>query len=71
MVFKINDLSIVCSTACSGLEQVKHQSVALLAFSVGKPPVTDWGIPITKDQNSKADHCYFVMCLDDIHNGLP
>ena len=37
MASQITDVSIVCSTVCSGADQIKHQSFASLAFVRGIP----------------------------------
>ena len=42
----------VCSTACSGIHQRKHQSSAILARLWGEPPVTD-GFPSQRGSNAE------------------
>ena len=50
MVSQITGVSIVCSTVCSGADQRKHQSSALVAFV--NPPLTD-GVPSQRASNAK------------------
>ena len=51
MVSQITDVSIVCSTDCSGANQRKHQSSAPLGLCEGNPPVTG-GFPSQRASNT-------------------
>ena len=52
MASQISDDSIVCSIVCSGAEQRKHQSSALLALYEMNPPVTG-RFPSQRDCNTE------------------
>ena len=52
MASQITSVSIVCSTICSGADQRKHESSALLALCEGNPPVSG-GFPSQRANNAE------------------
>ena len=51
MASQITGNKTVASTACLVKQQRKHQGIALLALCEGKPPTSDWWIPLTEGSN--------------------
>ena len=53
MASQITNVSIICSIVCSGADQRKHQSSALLALCEGNPPPVTTGFPSQRASNAE------------------
>ena len=61
MESQITGVSVVCSAACSGADQRKHQSPTSLGLCEGNPPVTS-GFPSQRASNAKK-FPFVIMCI--------
>ena len=67
MATQITDVSIVCSTVCSGADKkTKHQSSASLAFVRGMHPVTG-GLLSLKATNAETVENKQTKYYNDFH----
>ena len=75
MASQITGVSIVCSTVCSGANQIKHQKVRITGLCEGHPPVTG-GFPSQRASNAEnvstwcrhmTHPCLYIL-VDDCEN---